>query len=225
MRKGKYGYGLIFLKHSKLLGRAEQLRRGVRALAWEYTRDPDDLVWFQETWHRIDRSECPRADPCSPASPRRTFRIHVCTERHPCPDRGAERGSRLDEKVTIYQFHPLLHAGETKSWAVSCGLGIEARAGIADGQMNFIRRSPQVHVDQVHSAVLRGIAQGFLKNPEQGKRDFLGEQLAGHIMTSKSDLHSLLVSEFLAETSHGRNHAQILEFRRVQLVRQSLDIH
>src|SRR5262249_26717451 len=48
MRNGKwgiYGYGLIFLKHSKQLTREQQLRLGIRTLEWKDTRDHDDLVW------------------------------------------------------------------------------------------------------------------------------------------------------------------------------------
>jgi hypothetical protein len=70
MRKGKwgkYGYGLIFLKHSKLLTRGEQLRRGIRALEWKDTRDHDDLVWVSaEGKTRLERlchEECAKEFP------------------------------------------------------------------------------------------------------------------------------------------------------------------
>jgi hypothetical protein len=70
MRKGKwgkYGYGLIFLKHSKLFSRAEQLRRGIRALEWEDTRDHDDLVWVsadgRTRLERLCHEECAKEFP------------------------------------------------------------------------------------------------------------------------------------------------------------------
>ena len=70
MRKGKwgkYGYGLIFLKRSKLLTRGEQLRRGIRALDWNDTRDHDDLVWVSaEGKTRLERlchEECAKEFP------------------------------------------------------------------------------------------------------------------------------------------------------------------
>jgi hypothetical protein len=44
-KRGKYGYGLIFLKSSKQLTREQQLRIAVRALEWDDTREHDDLVW------------------------------------------------------------------------------------------------------------------------------------------------------------------------------------
>lgn len=43
-RSGFYFYGLIFLRPSKILSRAEQLRKAVRDIAWEETRDHDDLI-------------------------------------------------------------------------------------------------------------------------------------------------------------------------------------
>jgi hypothetical protein len=44
-KRGRYGYGLIFLKPSKQLTREQQLRIAVRALEWDDTREHDDLVW------------------------------------------------------------------------------------------------------------------------------------------------------------------------------------
>src|SRR5215831_3262704 len=89
--------------------------------------------------------------------PSRTLGI-VYTKRRSRTDRGAAHGSRLDRKVTVYQFHPLLHACETKPLAFFFGFGVEARTGIADCQMNLIGRSPEMHFDVAHSAVFRRIA-------------------------------------------------------------------
>ena len=63
MRKGKwgkYGSGLIFLKPSKQLTLAEQLRRGVRSLAWGDTREHDDLAWAdgRRRLERLGHEEC-----------------------------------------------------------------------------------------------------------------------------------------------------------------------
>ena len=66
-KRGKYGYGLIFLKPSKALTRVEQLRRGVRALEWEDTRDHDDLVWVsadgRTRLERLCHGECAKEFP------------------------------------------------------------------------------------------------------------------------------------------------------------------
>jgi len=70
MRKGKwgkYGYGLIFLKPSKQLTRDEQLRRGIRALEWDDTREHDDLVWVsadgRTRLERLCHEECAKEFP------------------------------------------------------------------------------------------------------------------------------------------------------------------
>jgi hypothetical protein len=70
MRKGKwgiYGYGLIFLKPSKQLTREQQLRRGIRALEWNDTRDHDDLVWVsaggKTRLERLCHEECAKEFP------------------------------------------------------------------------------------------------------------------------------------------------------------------
>jgi len=70
MRKGKwgkYGYGLIFLKPSKQLTRDEQLRRGIRALEWDDTREHDDLVWVsadgRTRLERLCNEECAKEFP------------------------------------------------------------------------------------------------------------------------------------------------------------------
>jgi hypothetical protein len=51
--------------------------------------------------------------------------------------------------------------------------------------------------------------QSFLKNSEQGKRDFLGGQRVGQIVTPKGNFYALLLAELNAEASHGSNNAQI----------------
>jgi len=48
-KRGVYFYGLIFLKASKQLTREQQLRRALRAIEWEETRQHDDLVRVSST--------------------------------------------------------------------------------------------------------------------------------------------------------------------------------
>jgi hypothetical protein len=51
-RKGKNGmyfYGLIFLKPSKVMTRRDQLQKALKEIAWEETRDHDDLVIVSAT--------------------------------------------------------------------------------------------------------------------------------------------------------------------------------
>jgi len=64
-RKGKNGtyfYGLIFLKQSHQLTRERQLRKALKEIAWEDTREHDDLVRVSATGktrhERLCHEEC-----------------------------------------------------------------------------------------------------------------------------------------------------------------------
>lgn len=64
-RKGKNGmyfYGLIFLKPSKTRTRREQLQAALKEIAWEDTREHDDLIYVSaegKTRHeRLCHPEC-----------------------------------------------------------------------------------------------------------------------------------------------------------------------
>lgn len=59
---GEWFYGLIFLNHSKTLPRKEQLKRAVRGMAWDESRQHDDLIFVAgdgRTRHeRLCHPEC-----------------------------------------------------------------------------------------------------------------------------------------------------------------------
>jgi hypothetical protein len=65
--KPSFFYGLIFLRPSKLISRVEQLRRALRDIAWEETRQHDDLVFVDargRTKHaRLCHPECAKEFP------------------------------------------------------------------------------------------------------------------------------------------------------------------
>lgn len=71
-RRGKHGtyfYGLIFLKHSNLLPRRKQLEIAMRGIAWDDTRQHDDLIRVAadgRTRHeRLCHVECAKEFPVS----------------------------------------------------------------------------------------------------------------------------------------------------------------
>jgi hypothetical protein len=61
-RNGIYFYGLIFLKPSKTRTRHEQLQVALKEIAWEDTREHDDLIYVSaegKTRHeRLCHPEC-----------------------------------------------------------------------------------------------------------------------------------------------------------------------
>lgn len=73
-RKGKNGmyfYGLIFLKPSKVKTRRDQLQKALKEIAWEETRDHDDLVVVSATGktrhERLCHPECAAEFPAEQA--------------------------------------------------------------------------------------------------------------------------------------------------------------
>ena len=72
-------------------------------------------------------------------------------------DRSAPLQFRLDRERAVQEFHPLLHADQTKSSTFPCRFGFNARTGVANHQMSFIRRSPQSHFELGRPAMLCGI--------------------------------------------------------------------
>ena len=89
--------------------------------------------------------------------------------------------------------------------------------------MNLIRRSPQFNFEVAYPTVFCRVMQGFLQNSEEAKRN-VRRQRDWQIVDFAVNLHFLLLAEFSAEASHGRSDTQVLQSRRVQLVRQGLNI-
>ena len=66
-KRGAYFYGLIYLKHSSQLPRKRQLELAVKAMAWDDTREHDDLIIVSATGRtrhqRLCHPECAAAFP------------------------------------------------------------------------------------------------------------------------------------------------------------------
>src|SRR5580765_2247965 len=152
-----------------------------------------------------------------------TYGLASRTERQAGVNRGATLGLRFDKKRSIQQFQPLLHADETQPAALLCCFAVKARSGIPDRELNLIRRPPQSHFEVPCPAVFCRIANCFLQDPEQAQGKIRRQQ-AWQILGREVNFHLLLLAELLAKASHGRGYAQIFQLRRVQLVRQGLDV-
>ena len=61
-KKGRFFYGLIFLKASKVMSREKQLKAALKVIAWTNTRQHDDLIFVSaegKTKHeRLCHPEC-----------------------------------------------------------------------------------------------------------------------------------------------------------------------
>jgi len=126
-------------------------------------------------------------------------------------DRGTVLGSRLDGKCSVQHFQSLRHADEAKPPACLCGFSIETQARIADRELNLTRRSPQSHLEVANATVFGGIAESFLQNSEEAKRN-VRRQRGRQIVASEINFHFLLRFEFLTEAFRRHSKTKKLQF-------------
>ena len=84
--------------------------------------------------------------------------------------------------------------------------------------MNLSRASPQTYFETFSPTMLCGIAQGFLENSEQRKRNSWW-QTSRDIVTMEINFHLVALTKLPAEILCRSNDAQVIQFRRVQFVR------
>src|SRR3954463_10582743 len=89
--------------------------------------------------------------------------------------------------------------------------------------MDLVVCSPQLDVEMLHSAVLRGIVERLLENPEQTQGQ-VGRQLAWDVVRRERDLDTGLLRELVAEAPGRRRQAEQFELGGVQRVCESLDV-
>ena len=126
-------------------------------------------------------------------------------------DRSTTLGLRFDGKRTPQQFEPFLHADEAQTSVFLGPLYVKARARIPNRKMNLAGRSPQLHFKVRNPAMLRGVMERFLQNPEETERN-VRRRWAWQIVSFEVDLHFLLLCEFATEASHGDGNTQVLQF-------------
>src|SRR5215469_14943158 len=90
-------------------------------------------------------------------------------------------------------------------------------------QLNLIRCGVEQYLDLPHTAMFHGILEGFLQDAEETQRNFLG-QAPRDILGMEIDLDILLPGKLSAKAPARRYESQVFQLRRVQTVRQSLDI-
>src|SRR5262245_60733686 len=103
-----------------------------------------------------------------------------------------------------------------------CGFGIEANTGITYGETKGVGCSAKFYSEVRYAAVLDGVVQGFLRNPEKAKRNVLRDSLR-YVHVDKVNLYVLLFRQFHAEPSDRINYSQMPKLRRVQLMRQRVN--
>jgi hypothetical protein len=70
----------------------------------------------------------------------------------------------------------------------------QTRAGVANREINLIRRSPQSHFEVPYPTVFCRIVEGILQDSEEAKRN-VRRQRAGQVVVFEFNLHLLLLGE------------------------------
>src|SRR3974390_2822986 len=125
-------------------------------------------------------------------------------------DRCTAHRLRVEEKLSPYEPHPLLHACKADSLALQCRFNVKAGTEVADGEMNLVRRSPQLHLKSFHAAMPDCVVQSLLQHAKQAKRDF-PRHVAWQIVRAEVDLRPLAFAELGAKTLHRCKQAQIFQ--------------
>src|SRR5215469_120345 len=90
-------------------------------------------------------------------------------------------------------------------------------------QLDLIRCGFERHLELLHATVLNGIQEGFLQDPEETECNFLRHVL-WNIVRLKANLDLLLRCKLSAKALGRRYESQVFQFRRVQTMRQGLDV-
>jgi len=130
---------------------------------------------------------------------------------------------RFDREFPINELQAFLHTGEAEPRPFHNHGGIKANPPIAHSQLNLVRFSTERYFEMSCTAMLGRILQGFLQDAVEAKGDFLW-QFGRDARTLKIDLHFLPVRKLFAKTGGSRRESQVFQLRRVQPVRQGVNI-
>ena len=157
-----------------------------------------------------------------PLSSRRALRVPLSRERNRNSDDRSALRPRFKRNRSLHEPCSFLHAREPQTPALPCCFDIEAFSCVDDRELNFVRVLRKLHVDVLNPTVLDRIVKGFLDDSKKGHAD-LGRYGTGYV-NFEVDLHSLTLTKFLAPASDPGSKTEILQFCRMQLVRQRLHI-
>src|SRR6516225_7046406 len=107
--------------------------------------------------------------------------------------------------------------------AGSRSLDVKAFSKILHREMNLILGCPQVRLIILHTTMLCRIAECFLQNAVEAKRN-IARHRGWQIAATEINLHPLLLAELLTKSFHCRHHTLQVKLGRVQPVRQRLNV-
>lgn len=103
------------------------------------------------------------------------------------------------------KVYPFLHAHQPQTAILVYLFYVESSTSIVHLQLNVVRAAAQLYTESARPAVLCGIVEGFLGNPEQAQRNIPGQVLR-HVPVSNINADFVLYGKLFAKTSNaGRN--------------------
>src|SRR5271165_1779525 len=129
----------------------------------------------------------------------------------------------MNFEPSTHQTHSLLHAPQSEPLSIANFFHIESFTVVRDRQVKCAIESLELHLCVCRSTVFLHVAESFLDDAKQAQRN-VRRHGARHFLVGEYNLDSSLSGEFLAECRNSRSQAKPLECRRMQPVRQGMQI-
>ena len=81
----------------------------------------------------------------------------------------------VNRELSVNQVESFPHACKAKPAPTHCLFGIKSGARVMHSQLDLIQCAFERHLESLHTAMLHGIPEGFLQNPEEAECDLLGQ--------------------------------------------------
>ena len=136
-------------------------------------------------------------------------------------DPRAFAASRLHRDMPLNQPHTFVHADQSERAAARHTCGIESATLIRQDEEDFVVVRGQFNFRADRAAMPHHILQSFLDHAVQAKRGTI-RQSARYIVRLELDIDLVCSAEFPAQATHGGDQTELLQFRRVQIVRETM---
>src|ERR1700751_4804584 len=142
---------------------------------------------------------------------------------HGNDDFGARSRFRFNGEPTVDRTYSFLHAHKSETAAPARLLYVEPDAGIFHFKPNLVAGAAEFHPESIGSAVLHCIVQSFLSDSKQAE-GFIAGYGFRHIPRRKLNARLLLLAKLSAKASDRRRDAQVIKLRRMEFMRQKLNV-
>src|SRR5437867_30543 len=132
---------------------------------------------------------------------------------------GAARRLRVDRDLASERTHPLTHADEPEPTLALDLPGFEPTPMIDDPQVDRVRSAAQRDLGLLGAAVLDGISQSLLGDAIEAHGRIRRDRWRD-LIVSELDLEAVVMSQLPAEVADRRHESELLQLRRMELVRQ-----